>query len=127
VAEHAAIPSQAEAAPPSTQPDTARPSLSSFFSSIASAFTTASTPKPDILNPNAVAQPEPPPRGDNGARKWRRHAEAKARRRHARAKRQRRYAEAKSQPPPEAKAKPGGISLDEADSDALFREYFGRK
>jgi hypothetical protein len=138
MAEHAAVPSQVETAPPPQQPDTVRLSLASFFSSITSAFTTANTPKPDTLNPDALAQPEPPSRRDNSARKWRRHAEAKPHRRHAGAKRQRRYAEAKRQqrhaeaeakpqPPPEAKAKPGGISLDEADTDALFREYFGRK
>jgi hypothetical protein len=119
--------------------------LASFLSSITSAFTTASTPKPDTLKPDAVAQPEPPPRGDNGARKWRRHAEAKRQRRHAEArrqqrhaearrqrhhaeaKRQQRHAEAKPEPPPEAKARPGGVSLDKADSDILFREYFGTK
>jgi Skp family chaperone for outer membrane proteins len=162
VAKHAAIP-----APPPQQPDAARLPLASFFSSITSVFTIASTPKPDTLNPDAVAQPEPPPKGDNGARKWRRHAEAKRQQRraeakqrraeakqrraeakrqqrHAEAKRQQRHAEAKRQqrraeakrqqpadakpePPPEAKAKPGGVSLDKADSDALFREYFGRK
>jgi hypothetical protein len=146
VAEHAAIP-----APPPQQPDAARLPLASFFSSITSVFTTASTPKSDTLNPDAVAQPEPPPKGDNGARKWRRHAEAKrqqrraeAKQRRAEAKRQQRHAEAKRQqrrkeakrqhpadakpePPPEAEAKPGGVSLDKADSDALFREYFGRK
>jgi hypothetical protein len=155
VAEHAAIP-----APPPQQPDAARLPLASFFSSITSVFTTARTPKSDTLNPDAVAQPEPPPKGDNGARKWRRHAEAKRQQRraeakqrraeakrqqrHAEAKRQQRHAEAKRQqrraeakrqqpadakpePPPEAKAKPGGVSLDKADSDALFREYFGRK
>ena len=142
VTEHAAITPQAS---PPPQPDTARLPLASFLSSIASAFTTASTPKPDILNPDAVAQPEPQPQGDNGARKWRRHAkanpqrrhaetkrqrrhaEAKRQRRHAEAKPQRRHVEAKPQPPPEAKAKPGGVSLEKADSDALFREYFGRK
>jgi hypothetical protein len=137
VAEHAAIP-----APPPQQPDAARLPLASFFSSITSVFTTASTPKSDTLNPDAVAQPEPPPKGDNGARKWRRHAEAKrqqrraeAKQRRAEAKRQQRHAEAKRQqpadakpePPPEAKARPGGVSLDKADSNALFREYFGRK
>jgi hypothetical protein len=148
--------------PPPPQPDTTRLPLASFFSAIASAFTTASTPKPDILNPDAVAQPEPQPRGDNGARKWRRHAKAKPEPRHAEAKRQhhaeakfrrrhaetkgqrrhaeakrqqrhaeakagRRHAEAKPQPPPEAKARPSGVSLEKADSNALFREYFGSK
>jgi hypothetical protein len=136
VAERAAIPSQVETASPPQQPDTARLPFASFLSSITSVFTTASTPKPDTLNPGAVAQPEPPPRSGNGARKRRRHAEAKRQRRHARAKRQQRHAEAKRQqrqaevkpePPPEAKAKPGAVSLDKANSDALFQNYFGRK
>jgi len=118
-AEHAAIPPQVE--PP--QPDTARPpfsSVSSFVSSIASVFTAAITPQPDTLNPDVIAQPESPLRGDYGAPKWRRHAETRHQRRYAEAKFQRRHAEVKA--PSEPKSKPSH-SHDQADRDALFREY----
>jgi hypothetical protein len=145
-AHYAAVAPQIETVPPPSQPDTAPPpfhSFSSFFSSIVSAFTPASTPQPDTLNPDAIAQPELLPNGDDGAPKRRRHAEAK--RRYAEAKLQRRYEEAKHQPAPELKSKPSvspdqtdldakprpqpdpkskpGVSPDQADLDALFQEY----
>jgi hypothetical protein len=104
----AAIPPQAEPAPPPSpppQPDTARLPFSSFFSSLGSPFTTASTPQPDPANRDArgpIAQPAPLPRVEDGAPKRRRPADAK--------------------PAPEPKQK-ASLSLDQADRDALFREY----
>jgi hypothetical protein len=104
-AEPAPLPPQVQSAPPAPQPDTARLPFSSFFSSLGSGLTTASSPLPDTINrdPRApIIQPEPPPRGEDGAPRQRRHADAK--------------------PSPEPKQKVS-LSLDQADRDALFREY----
>jgi hypothetical protein len=97
--EPAAIAPQVETAPQPPHPDTVQ-LLSWFLSSL---FTPASTPQPDTINRDmrpAVAQPEP--RRDDRGPKRRRQAEAK--------------------PAPEPKPA-SSASSEQADRDALFREY----
>jgi hypothetical protein len=104
-AEPAPVPPQVGTAPLPPQPDTAQLPFSSFFSSLGSGFTTASTPQPDVVNrdPRApIAQPQPPTQGEQGAPKRRRHADAR--------------------PAPDPKQK-ASLPLGQADRDALFREY----
>jgi hypothetical protein len=113
-AEPTARPPQGETSSPQAAPDPARepPPFSSFFSSLTSGFTTASTgaPQPDTpardARGAAVAQPDAA-KGDDAASKRRQRADAKP--------------APVAKPDRQASARPA--SLDQTERDRLFQEF----
>jgi hypothetical protein len=121
--EVAAKPPQAEA-PPQPSPDVAsQPPLSSFFSSLTSGFTTASVnpSPPDAAGRDPRGTPNvqaaAPKNDDAVSSKRRQHADTKQ----APVAKPDRQASSRSDKEPPAQSRPA--SLDQAERDALFREF----
>jgi hypothetical protein len=120
--EPTAGPSQAQISPQPAPEPAQPPALSSFFSSLTSGFTTASTgaPQKDSATRDArgmaIVQPEPP-KGDDAAPKGRQRADAKP------APQSKPDRQASSRSAKAAADQPHPVSLDQAERDALFRDY----